>query len=147
MRKRFGFMNVANLCGNFYYPIFSWDKPPDERMQSDLFKWKCDHRSSIDTNREFECDQVCPDVVYVSLLCVSTVQPHLRRFPAALLSSGCVHACMLWSEYERVCGFAWFSGYRSVLKFWTHRTTFYCLCDRSEREKAWRSRKRVAQAT
>ena len=59
MRKRFGFMNVASLCGNFYYPIFSWDKPPeDERMNSAFFKWKCDHKSSIDTNHEFECDQV-----------------------------------------------------------------------------------------
>jgi hypothetical protein len=38
-------------------------------------------------------------------------------------------------------------SYRSVPKFWTHQTKFYCFCDRSVREKAWRSRKRVAQAT
>jgi hypothetical protein len=37
--------------------------------------------------------------------------------------------------------------YLSVTKFWTHRTNFYCFCDRSVREKAWRSRKRIAQAT
>ncbi len=37
--------------------------------------------------------------------------------------------------------------YRCVTKFWTHQTKFYCFCDRSVREKAWRSRKRVAQAT
>lgn len=59
MRKRYGFMNVAQLCGNFYMPIYSWEKPEDdERMNSELFKWKCDHRSSVDTNHEFECDQV-----------------------------------------------------------------------------------------
>ncbi len=38
-------------------------------------------------------------------------------------------------------------GYRSVPKFWTHRTIFYYFGDTSVREKAWRSRKRVAQAT
>ncbi len=37
--------------------------------------------------------------------------------------------------------------YRCVPKFWTLRTKFYCFCDRSVREKAYRSRKRVAQAT
>ncbi len=37
--------------------------------------------------------------------------------------------------------------YACVPKFWTHRTQTYCLCDTSVREKAWRSRKRVAQAT
>jgi hypothetical protein len=37
--------------------------------------------------------------------------------------------------------------HRRVPKFWTHRTKLYCFCDRSVREKAWRSRKRVAQAT
>jgi hypothetical protein len=37
--------------------------------------------------------------------------------------------------------------YCCVPKFWTHRTTSYCFCDRSVREKTWRSRKRVAQAT
>ncbi len=37
--------------------------------------------------------------------------------------------------------------YHGVFKFWTHWTTFYCFCDRSVHEKAWRSRKRVAQAT
>ena len=36
--------------------------------------------------------------------------------------------------------------YLSVLKLWTHRTKFYDLCDRRVLEKAWRSRKRVAQA-
>ncbi len=30
--------------------------------------------------------------------------------------------------------------------FHPHQTEFYCFCDRSVREKAWRSRKRVAQA-
>jgi hypothetical protein len=35
----------------------------------------------------------------------------------------------------------------SVPKFWTHRTKVYCFCDTSVREKAWRSRKRVVQAT
>ncbi len=34
-----------------------------------------------------------------------------------------------------------------VPKFWTHRTKIYCFCDTSVREKAWRSCKRVAQAT
>ncbi len=38
-------------------------------------------------------------------------------------------------------------SYLSVPKFWTHRTKIYYFCDRSVREKAWRSRKRVAQAT
>jgi hypothetical protein len=37
--------------------------------------------------------------------------------------------------------------HRCVPKFWTHRTKVYYLCDRSVREKAWRSRKRVTQAT
>jgi hypothetical protein len=37
--------------------------------------------------------------------------------------------------------------YRWVPKFWTHRTKTYYVCDTSVREKAWRSRKRVAQAT
>ncbi len=37
--------------------------------------------------------------------------------------------------------------FRCVPKFWTHRTIVYCFCDTSVREKAWRSRKRVAQAT
>ncbi len=32
-------------------------------------------------------------------------------------------------------------------KFWTHRTKIYYFCDTSVREKAWCSRKRVAQAT
>ncbi len=32
-------------------------------------------------------------------------------------------------------------------KFWTHRTKIYYFCDRSVRSKAWRSRKRVVQAT
>ncbi len=32
-------------------------------------------------------------------------------------------------------------------EFWTHRTKFYFFCDRIVREKAWHSRKRVAQAT
>jgi hypothetical protein len=39
------------------------------------------------------------------------------------------------------------SGYRCIPKFWTHRTEFHFSCDRSVREKAWCSRKRVAQAT
>jgi hypothetical protein len=34
--------------------------------------------------------------------------------------------------------------YRSASSY---RKTLYCFCDRSVREKAWRSRKRVAQAT
>ncbi len=34
-----------------------------------------------------------------------------------------------------------------VPKFWAHRTKIYYFCDRSVREKAWRSRKRVEQAT
>ncbi len=33
------------------------------------------------------------------------------------------------------------------LKFHLIRTLLYCFCDRSVREKAWRSHKRVAQAT
>ncbi len=37
--------------------------------------------------------------------------------------------------------------YRCIPKFRTHRTKFYYFCDRSVCEKAWRSRKRVAQAT
>ncbi len=37
--------------------------------------------------------------------------------------------------------------YPRVPKFWTHRTIHYCFCNRSVREKAWRSRKRVTQAT
>ncbi len=37
--------------------------------------------------------------------------------------------------------------YPRVPKFWTHRTKIHCFCDRSVCEKAWRSRKRVAQAT
>ncbi len=36
---------------------------------------------------------------------------------------------------------------RGVLMFPPHWTRFYCFCDRSMREKAWRSRKRVVQAT
>ncbi len=38
-------------------------------------------------------------------------------------------------------------SYRCVLKLWTHWTKVYCFCDTSVREKAWRSRKHVAQAT
>jgi hypothetical protein len=37
--------------------------------------------------------------------------------------------------------------YCCVPKLRTHWTKFYCFFDRSVREKAWRSRKRVAQAT
>ncbi len=37
--------------------------------------------------------------------------------------------------------------YPRVPKFWTHRTKFYCFCDTSVRDKAWRSHTRVAQAT
>ncbi len=37
--------------------------------------------------------------------------------------------------------------YPCVPKFWTRRTKVCSFCDRSVREKAWRSRKRVAQAT
>jgi hypothetical protein len=37
--------------------------------------------------------------------------------------------------------------HRCMLKFWTHRTQLSCFCNRSVRSKAWRSRKRVAQAT
>ncbi len=37
--------------------------------------------------------------------------------------------------------------YHRVPKFWNHWTKIYYFCDRSVREKAWRSRKRVAQAT
>ncbi len=36
---------------------------------------------------------------------------------------------------------------RPAPKFWAHQTKFYYFCDRSVREKAWCSRKRVAQAT
>ncbi len=56
----------------------------------------------------------------------------------------------LWSSLAQA---AWYvtghclSAYPRVPTFWTHRTKFYCFCDRSVREKAWRSRKRVAQAT
>jgi hypothetical protein len=37
--------------------------------------------------------------------------------------------------------------YRRIPKFWTHRTKVYYFCDTSVLEKAWRSRKRAAQAT
>ncbi len=59
LRKRFGFQNIANMCGNWYMPIYTWDKPVDnERMHAPNFKWKCDLMSSPDTNHEEECDQV-----------------------------------------------------------------------------------------
>ena len=59
LRKRFGFQNIAQLCGNWYMPIFTWDKPVDNvRMHAPRFKWKCDLMSSPDTNHEEECDQV-----------------------------------------------------------------------------------------
>lgn len=58
LRKRFGFGNLAQTCGNFYYPLYSWQKDPkDDRINGQLFRWKCDHRSSIDTNYEYICDQ------------------------------------------------------------------------------------------
>jgi hypothetical protein len=44
-----------------------------------------------------------------------------------------IHACVTRAR----------SGFTST----HHQTKFYCFCGRSEREKAWRSRKRVAQAT
>ncbi len=59
-------------------------------------------------------------------------------------SSACGSVCMevcAQSHKHKPC------QYRCVPKFWTHRTKFYCFCDRSVREKAWRSRKCVAQAT
>ncbi len=37
--------------------------------------------------------------------------------------------------------------YHRVPKCWTHRTKINNFCDGSVREKAWRSRKPVAQAT
>lgn len=58
LRKRFGFQNIAQICGNWYMPIFTWEKPVDnERMRGPRFTWKCDHMSSPDTNHEEECDQ------------------------------------------------------------------------------------------
>ncbi len=39
------------------------------------------------------------------------------------------------------------SIFRSVPKFWTQQTKCYDFCYQSVRLKAWRSRKRVAQAT
>ena len=55
VRKCFGFMNVAMLCGNFFSQ-FSRGKncPTMNALLSDFFKWKCDCTSSIDTNQEFE---------------------------------------------------------------------------------------------
>jgi hypothetical protein len=43
---------------------------------------------------------------------------------------------------NRLCALG--TGYRSVHKFWSYLTKFNCFCDRSVREKAWCSRKRVA---
>ncbi len=52
----------------------------------------------------------------------------------------------VWLTLE-ACTLTVGSWYLSVPKFWTHRTKIYYVCDTSVHEKAWRSRKRVAQAT
>lgn len=59
LRKRFGFKTVADTIGNFYYPIFAWDKPRSGKdiMNQTQFIESCEHLSSIKTNAVGFCDQ------------------------------------------------------------------------------------------
>jgi hypothetical protein len=86
--------------------------------------------------------EVCP--LFITLL-----------YPACLLAAcvsschgNCVHFHLL-IVLTRFCArlYSLVLGYHRVPKFWTHQTKFYYFYDRSVLEKAWRSRKRVAQAT
>ncbi len=70
----------------------------------------------------------------VSVFLCGAVRSH-RWF---LSCFNCSPAC-----FERACA----RSCRCKPKFWTHGTKLSYFCDTSVREKAWRSRKRVAQAT
>jgi hypothetical protein len=58
LRKRFGFMSVAQVVGNFYMPIFAWKKPVTGKsvMNETDFLTGCENLSSIYTNRVGICD-------------------------------------------------------------------------------------------
>ncbi len=58
LRKRFGFMNVAQVSGNFYYPLFTWKKSLTGKtvMNETQFMNECDDLPSIVTNRVSACD-------------------------------------------------------------------------------------------
>ncbi len=45
---------------------------------------------------------------------------------------------------KKTCHIRAISRKANVPKFWTHQSKFQLFCDRTVREKAWRSRKRVA---
>ncbi len=58
LRKRFGFMGVAQVVGNFYFPLFSKSKSLTGKpvMNETAFMNACDHLSGIETNRVALCD-------------------------------------------------------------------------------------------
>jgi hypothetical protein len=58
LRKRFGFMSIAQVIGNFYYPLFSWEKGRTGKtvMNETAFLDSCENLSSIYTNKVGMCD-------------------------------------------------------------------------------------------
>lgn len=58
LRKRFGFMSVAQVIGNFYMPIYTWKKSVTGKsvMNETEFLTACEDLSSIYTNRVGVCD-------------------------------------------------------------------------------------------
>ena len=58
LRKRFGFMGVAQVVGNFYFPLFAKTKSLTGKpvMNETAFMNACDHLSGIETNRVSLCD-------------------------------------------------------------------------------------------
>ncbi len=95
LRKRFGFHNIATLCGNWYMPIFTWQKPVDnERMHADRFKWKCDLMSSPDTNHEEECDQVPLTVAAAGVTAVPVVVIGVLLLPCVVVRTRKIWLCV-----------------------------------------------------
>lgn len=58
MRKRFGFMQAATAAGQFYMPIFSYEKPLTGDATTNSTDWErdCEKVSAIQTNHIRTCD-------------------------------------------------------------------------------------------
>jgi hypothetical protein len=70
------------------------------------------------------------DGIRVHQLCAAPTKPNSNRKESVAIACSCT--CCVAAV---------------IPMFWVHRTNTYCFCDQSLREKAWRSCKRVAQAT
>jgi hypothetical protein len=102
LRKRFGFMSVAQAIGNFYFPIFAWQKPRSGKsvMNETAFIQTCDPISSIYTNREFVCDQVRAVVCHsVSL---SRSSPVLLCTRCEFVVSPLIHRACATAQAQKV---------------------------------------------